>query len=226
MGNLVLNPELHLYEKNGAAFCDSLQVAETFRKRHDNVLQDIRRTMDDAGDGFNLLNFQEVKYKDQGGRRYPKYLMTKDGFTLLTMGYTGKKAMQFKLAYIERFNRMEGFIKSLYTTKADFPAFTEAVMLAHEDPKHFHYSNEINMIYRIVLGMDAKHFREANNIRPGDVIKDHLTFEQVQAVEALQRIDIGLLAAALDYEARRRILDDKCRYQRRLQEAGSEGGNR
>lgn len=144
---LILNPEYGLYEKSGQPFCDSLQIAETFEKQHDNVLRDIRNL--DCSDEFRLLNFEESTYKNEQKKSQPKILMSKDGFVFLVMGYRGKKAAGFKESYISRFNQMEQFIKSLLTTKIEFPAFTEAVMLAHDEPKYYHYSNEINMIYRI-----------------------------------------------------------------------------
>jgi hypothetical protein len=132
--------------------------------------------------------------------------MMKDGFTILAMGFTGKKAMRFKEAYIRRFNNMEAFIKSLFASKIEFPAFTDAIMSAHEEPKHYHFSNEINMIYRIVLGMDAKKFREENRIEKGTVIKPHLSLEQIIAVETLQRVDIGLIIAIPDFRQRKDVL--------------------
>lgn len=107
---------------------------------------------------------------------------------------------------------MESFIQSLLTTKMEFPAFTEAVLLANAEPKHYHFSNEINMIYRIVLGVDAKKYREQNGIKAGDVIKPYLTADQIRAVETLQRVDIGLLEAELDYEQRKEKLSG--RYQK------------
>ena len=55
---------------------------------------------------FNLLNFEEVTYTDQRNRQQKMYLLTKDGFTLLVMGYTGAEALRFKVAYINEFNRM------------------------------------------------------------------------------------------------------------------------
>jgi len=200
---LLLNPEYNLYEKDGRPYCDSLQIADTFGKRHDNVLRDIEGL--DCSEPFRLLNFEESNYKDRG-KKYPKCLLTKDGFTFLAMGYRGKKAAAFKEAYITRFNQMEAFIQSLLTTKMEFPAFTEAVLLAHEEPKHYHFSNEINMIYRIVLGMDAKKFRESRGLEKGVVIKPYLTLEQIKAVETLQRVDIGLIEAGLDFEQRKERL--------------------
>lgn len=201
---LSLNPEYGLYEKGGQVFCDSLQIAETFEKRHDNVLQDISGV--DCSKQFWLLNFQESDYKVRG-KTYPRYLLTKDGFTFLVMGYRGKKAAAFKEAYITRFNEMEAFIKSLQTAKLEFPAFTNAIMEAHEEPKHYHFSNEINMINRIVLGMDAKHFKEQHGLDKSiPSIRPYLNTEQIEAIEALQRIDIGLIVAGLDFDNRKSIL--------------------
>ncbi|MUU07895.1 MAG: hypothetical protein EP149_09590 [Phascolarctobacterium sp.] len=203
MNKLILNPEYGLYEKNGQPFCDSLQVAETFKKRHDSVLRDVGNVMKNCGGNFELHNFVEITYKDQRNRKQPKYLLSKDGFTLLVMGYTGKKAMQFKIAYINRFNQMENFIKSLLATKEEFPAFTEAVLLAHSEPKHYHFSNEINMIYRIVLGMDAKTFREQRGIDKGASIRPYLSSDEIKLVEQLQRADIGLLVSMPMLEQRK-----------------------
>lgn len=212
MGKLILNPEFNLYERNGQAFCSSRQVAAEFKKQHDNVLRDIRNL--DCSSEFNALNFEEVKYKDAKGEKRPEYLMTKDGFVFLVMGYRGKKAARFKEAYIKRFNDMEAFIKSLLATKIEFPAFTDAIMAAHEEPKHYHFSNEINMIYRIVLGMDAKKFREVNGIKKGAVIKPYLGLEQIKAIETLQRVDIGLIVAIPDFKQRKETL---ARYYEQMQ---------
>jgi Rha family phage regulatory protein len=194
---IILNPEHNLYEKGNRAYCDSLQIAETFEKRHDHVLRDIENALSIFtainDPKFGEINFAKTSYKDARNRRQPKYLLAKDGFSYIVMGYEGEKAAQFKIAYINRFNQMEEFIKSLLSTKVEFPAFTEAVMLAHDEPKNYHFSNEINMIYRIVLGMDAKKFRQTHGLKDKESIKPYLTAEQIRAVEKLQRADIGLL---------------------------------
>lgn len=204
MSKLILNPEFNLYERNSQAFCSSRQIAEEFGKKHDNVLRDIRNL--DCSSEFRLLNFEESSYRNEQNKKQPEYLMTKDGFVFLVMGYRGKKAAKFKEAYIKRFNDMEAFIKSLLATKLEFPAFTEAVFSAHEEPKHYHFSNEINMIYRIVLGMDAKRFREEHGIEKGAVIKPYLNLEQIKAIETLQRADIGLLITIPDFQQRKEVL--------------------
>jgi Rha family phage regulatory protein len=209
---LILNPEYGLYEKGGKAFCDSLQVAETFERRHNDILRDIRHLLNDADTDFGLRNFAQTDDRDSQKKKQPKYIMTKDGFSLLTFGFTGKKAMEFKIAYINRFNAMETFIESLAATKVEFPAFTEAIMLSHDEPKHYHYSNEINMIYRIVIGMDAKAFRQSHGLDADAGIKPFLPADQIAGVELLQRVDIGLIEAGLTYEQRKEALAR--RYQR------------
>jgi len=205
-----------MYEKSGKPFCDSMQIAESFAKKHDNVLRDIRNL--DCSEDFRLLNFEESSYKNEQNKKQPKFIMTKDGFIFLVMGYRGKKVAAIKEAYINRFNQMETFIQSLITTKIEFPAFTEAIMLSHEEPKHYHYSNELNMIYRIVLGMDAKKFREQNGIPAGEIIKPYLTLEEIKWIETLQRIDVGLLEVGLGYNERKEKLSNS--YQRRLRLVG------
>lgn len=214
MGKLVLNPEYELYEQSGKPFCTSRQVAGTFGKTHDKVLRDVREL--DCSEGFRLSNFGESTYLNEQRRRQPEVLMTKDGFAFLVMGYRGKKAAAFKEAYIYRFNRMEEFIKSLYAAKMEHPAFTEAVMLAHPEPKHYHFSNESDMINRIVLGMTAKQFREQHGIQSGNSIRPFLSTVDIVSVETLQRADIGLLMVCKEFEDRKAALTEMHRKRRAL----------
>lgn len=205
MKSLVLNPEYGLYERQGQPFCSSRQVAETFEKEHKHVLQSVRdavETTKNFAAEFSATNFIEVKYRERG-RMYPEFLLTKDGFSFVVMGFTGEKAAEFKVAYIERFRQMESFIKSLLAAKLEHPAFTEAVLMAHEEPKHYHFSNEADMINRLVLGVPAKVFREQHGIEAGKSIRPYLSHDQIRAVELLQRADIGLLAVGTPFEARK-----------------------
>lgn len=164
---------------------------------------------------FAALNFKVSKYKDSTGRKLPEYLLTKDGFAFIVMGFTGKKAARFKEAYINRFNETEQFIKTLTEAKSDFPEFTQVIMAAHEEPKHYHFSNELDMINRIVLGMSSKQFREQRGLEKVGSIRPYLTPEQAESVKNLQRIDIGLILAIPDFYQRKQILT--AQYNRRLQ---------
>ncbi|MCM3145358.1 Rha family transcriptional regulator [Brevibacillus sp. MER 51] len=94
-----------VFIENGRVITDSLLVSEKFGKTHDNVLRDIRNL--DCSNEFRLLNFEESIYTNERGRVYPKVDMTRDGFTFLVMGYTGKDAGRFKEDYIKAFNLLE-----------------------------------------------------------------------------------------------------------------------
>ncbi len=210
MKGLVLHPEFQLYERNDKAFCSSLQVAEEFEKRHDNVLADIRNL--DCSDNFRALNFQEIRWTVDLGqgrsRKSPLFLMTKDGFMYLCFGYRGDKASGIKEWYIKQFNGMENFIRNYILARDEFKPFTRAVQEAHEEPKSYHYSNEVNLIYRIVLGMNAKQYKAAHGI-PADApsIRPYLTIEQSKAIRALQNEDIPLLYQNVPFQERKTALN-------------------
>lgn len=99
--------------QNGVATTTSLQVAETFGKNHRHILE----TIDDylkAGVAEKSADlFHESSYvHPQNKQTYRQVVMNRDGFTLLAMGFTGKKALQFKLRYIQAFNEMEESLKN------------------------------------------------------------------------------------------------------------------
>lgn len=189
---------------------DSLFVAELFEKQHKHVLRDIAKITEPKSglsEEFIKTNFKRTHYKDSTGRKLPCYAMTRDGFTMLVMGYSGKKAMKFKELYIRRFNEMEEFITSLVAARKEFPLLTENIKLLHENPKPYHFSNECDMLNRIVIGMSAKQFRTANGIEKGKSIRPYLTNEQIYMLETLQKVDVGLLVAVPDYQQRKRYLE-------------------
>ncbi len=106
----VASPTLEAH--NGHVTASSLQVAEHFGKRHGDVIRAIRNL--DTPDEFSRRNFASAKYLDEQGKPRDSYHITRDGFALLAMGFTGKEAMRWKLAYIAAFNAMEARLKSLY----------------------------------------------------------------------------------------------------------------
>ena len=104
-----METEIVYKNENRVAVTTSYLVAETFGKPHANVLRDIDGLH--CSDGFHKLNFEfmfSIRELPNGGSRNERYcVMTKDGFTFLAMGYTGKKAGEFKERYINAFNAME-----------------------------------------------------------------------------------------------------------------------
>ena len=97
--------------KGTEARVSSRDVAKVFNKNHKEVLRDINKSFEKMPDNFRERTFALSKYKS-GKKEYPEYLMNRDGFTIIAMGYTGEKAMKFKIAYIQAFNDMESYIKS------------------------------------------------------------------------------------------------------------------
>ena len=192
-------------DSKDTARVDSLFVAKFFDKKHSHVLRDIENL--DCSDDFRQSNFGLTLYTDEQGKRRPRYAMTRDGFTFLAMGYRGEKAAKFKELYIKRFNEMEKFIKTLVSARKEFPLLTENIKLLYDDPKPYHFSNECDMINRIVIGMSAKQFRLKHGIEKGESIRPYLTEEQINMLELLQKVDVGLLVAFPNYEDRKRHLE-------------------
>ena len=97
---------LGLTEQDGRVIVSSRDIARVFEKRHDNVIRDIRNII--AQDPkWGLLNFEESNYINEQNHIQPSYVLNRDGFTILVMGYTGEKAMSFKKTYIAAFHEME-----------------------------------------------------------------------------------------------------------------------
>lgn len=103
MANLV-------FINNEKVVTDSLTVAATFNKEHSRVMRDIRNLK--CSEEFRVGNFAESTYINKQDRKYPKYIISEQGFSILVMSYTGKNAMKFKEMYINEFERMKKHIKN------------------------------------------------------------------------------------------------------------------
>ena len=112
MSNAVIinNCEVVFEVANDRAFTTSLNVAEVFDKQHKHILAKIGEFPQDI---FNGSNFRLVEYKDKKGESRPYYKISKDGFVLLAMSFTGERFYKFKVAYINAFNAMADEIKRL-----------------------------------------------------------------------------------------------------------------
>lgn len=94
--------------ENGKPVTTSLKVAELFGKRHADVLRSIeQQVVPTVSALFGKRNFALSSYRNEQNKRQPMYILTRDAFTMVVMGYTGSAAMQFKEAYIAEFNRKE-----------------------------------------------------------------------------------------------------------------------
>lgn len=118
------NELIKIENKDGEMVVSSREVANNFEKRHDKLVSEIERMYSGLIGKSKMVDtpyFIENYYiHPQNNQRYKEYLLTRDGFSLLVMGFTGEKALQWKLKYIEAFNEMEKVIKqNLPTTYKD-----------------------------------------------------------------------------------------------------------
>ena len=113
--------DIILLTQNGEPVASSRQIAENFGKEHKDTLESIRQILA-AENSATKSMFYETTFENRG-KQYPMYLMNRDGFTLLAMGFTGKAALEWKLKYIAAFNEME---KKL----AEQPQLTRSQLLA------------------------------------------------------------------------------------------------
>ncbi|WP_340639580.1 Rha family transcriptional regulator [Bacillus atrophaeus] len=103
-----------VFIEGNQAVTDSLTVAEVFGKRHDSVMRDIEvqiTKLNQAGEEeFSLHNFEESAYENERGRKYRKFNLTEDAFTLVVMAYVTPTAMKMKIRFINEFKRMKDYI--------------------------------------------------------------------------------------------------------------------
>jgi len=125
MNALTTTPRPHVRIHEGQAITLSTEVARVFGKRHNDVLRAIQNLLPQLPPE-HLRNFAQMVIDVEIGsgatRKSPAYKITRDGFTLLAIGFTGKRALAFKLAYIDAFNRMEAEL-----TKPPTPLLTQGV---------------------------------------------------------------------------------------------------
>lgn len=111
------NPQALVTSYNGVLVADSLEVADRFGKRHADVIRAIENLVTELATQNCVTNvepegcFIQAEYQNRG-KTYRKYLLTRDGFSLLVMGFTGPAALHWKLLYIEAFNKMEQALRS------------------------------------------------------------------------------------------------------------------
>lgn len=103
--------DIILENRNGKILVSSLDVTEKFGKRHDSILRDIDNLISDSTKVWSEM-FIESSYKNERGKIYRCFDMNRDAFSLLCMGFNGKKALEWKLKYIDAFNKMEEKLKT------------------------------------------------------------------------------------------------------------------
>ncbi|HBK1647120.1 Rha family transcriptional regulator [Campylobacter coli] len=141
---IINNVEVNLNIKENKVFINSLDLAKVFNKNHKDVLE---TTKNQPQNDFTESNFILSTYKDKKGELRPCYNLTRDGFSLLVMGFTGEKAYKWKIEFIKAFNEMEKRLRNIEYEKHDKLAFRQSLgyksQLAQQKEK---YENKIKAL--------------------------------------------------------------------------------
>lgn len=143
-----------LKNDGGRVTVSSLDVARFFEKQHDNVLKSIRNLIELKPE-LGLVTYNESSYTNSQNKVQPCYLMDRDGFNLLAMGFTGAKALDFKIAFIDAFNEMERQLKMKDTPPA-LPSKEKGILEAFAylgelagAPKHIVLTEAVKEVRRV-----------------------------------------------------------------------------
>ena len=198
------------------AVTSSRVVAEAFEKEHKHVLRDIQKlTEPNSGlsEDFTKLNFELSSYKDSTGRSLPCYFLTRDVFSLLAMGFTGEKALKFKVDFISAFNSMENELKRISEERQQWVIerekgklvrhiLTDTIKMKVSDSpnKKFMYPNYTKLIYKTLFGKSFDDLKSLYGVKPKESVRDYLTSEELKEVEQMEMLISSLINLGWDYE--------------------------
>lgn len=165
----------------------SLDVAYHFDKQHKNVLRDIEAL--ECSSDFRRLNFEPSSYYNSQNKTQPMFKLTRDGFAMLVMGFTGAKAIFWKERYIQAFNLMEAELRKQAIVRAEARGRSKTIKVAttdsykeHGATEWYHYTNNTDAIYEIVYGGTAAQLRKKWGLAPKANVRDQLTTEQLNTI--------------------------------------------
>lgn len=184
-------------------------MAEHFEKEHRHVLDAIRNlTAENSAASFFTL----TTYKNRG-KEYPMYEMDRDGFSLLAMGFTGEKALRWKLDYIKAFNAMEKELKRIYTERQQWQIerdkgiivrhiLTDTIKMKVTDSPHkkFMYPNYTKLIYKTIFGKTMKELQEQYGVKRKESIREYVTADELKQIESMEMLVSSLISCGWGYD--------------------------
>ncbi len=189
----------------------SRKVAEVFGKQHQHVLRDIRELK--CSDEFRQSNYGQSYYLNEQNKKQPEYIITKDGFVMLVMGYSGEKAFKFKEDYIKAFNYMESELKRIHKEREQWAIerekgkmirhiLTDTIKMKIVDSAHkkFMYPNYTKLIYKKIFGKNFNELKKEYGIKPKESLRDYITSEELKEVEQLEMLVSSLINIGWSYQ--------------------------
>ena len=213
----------------------SRKVAEKFGKEHKSVLYAIEGRkctcegkgcekchgrgyqqlgIVQMGDKSHLSNlFWLSEYKDNMNRTQREYLMNRDGFSLLVMGFTGEEALKWKLDYIRAFNAMEKELKRILKERQQWEIerqkgvlvrhiLTDTIKMKVADSPHkkFMYPNYTKLIYKTIFGKSMKELQEQYGVKGKESIREYVTADELKQIESMEMLVSSLISCGWGYD--------------------------
>lgn len=208
----------------------SRKISEKFKKEHYEVIYAIEgRVSENAKDvkvknkgiinelieaGISQLeNYFILSEYESRGKKHKEYLVTRDGFSLLAMGFTGSEAVKWKIEYINAFNAMENELKRIYMERQQWQierdkgvvirhilTDTIKMKIADSPQKRFAYPNYTNLIYKTLFGKTAKKLEEEYGVKPKENLRDFFTGEALSCVQSMEMLVSSLIGCGWGYE--------------------------
>ena len=188
-------------------------MAEKFEKEHKNVVRDIEKLVSEIGSDLSSSYFIETIYSDTMNRKQKEYLMTRDGFSLLVMGFTGDKVLRWKLDYIRAFNEMEKELKRLYAERQKWEIerqkgvlvrhiLTDTIKMKVADSPHkkFAYPNYTKLIYKTIFGKTMKELQEQYGVKGKESIREYVTADELKQIESMEMLVSSLISCGWGYD--------------------------
>lgn len=187
-------------------------VAEVFDKEHSDVIKSIENLKEGIGKSsdtyFILLN----KKNEQNKQYYKEYELTRDGYSLLVMGFTGEKALKFKLDFINAFNSMEQELKRIYEERQQWNIEREKgklvrhiltdtikMKVAESPNKKFMYPNYTKLIYKVLFNKSFDELKKMYNIKPKESLRDYISSEELKELEQMEMLISSLINLGWGY---------------------------
>lgn len=198
---------------NNKAVCTSLQVAEKFERKHKNVIKSIENLLEMDSAQKLAQWFSKDKYKDGSGKENPMYYMNRDGFTVLAMGFNGKKALDWKIQYINAFNTMEEMLKER-NTQLWIEQRTRGKLIRNKETgiikQLIQYAKEQGSAHADMLYMT---YSKLANKMTGISDRDLATFQQLSELSFIENIILNQIRAGTEKELHYKDIYKDCKRQ-------------
>ena len=188
-------------------------VGIIFEKEHRHVIRDIENLLEKDVSNFGQM-FTKSEYLDSYGRKQKCYLINRDGFSLLAMGFTGDKALKFKLDFINAFNAMEEMLKERLLTERQqwlierekgklvrhILTDTIKMKVAESSNKKFMYPNYTKLIYKLLFDKTFDELKVKYGIKGKESLRDYLASEELKEVEEMEMLISSLIGLGWGYQ--------------------------